>query len=292
MINRKREEKMRKSIILSIIGFVFFASFVSADLAGNAIALDGLNDFVRIPDAPQFGGMSSLTVEAWFMPYNTSRDNPIFYKGDGVNIRTDRSYDLWLLPHTSSWAVFTGTDGWTWLYGSTPPPVSVNQWTHLAATYDSIKGVASIYFNGDLFLTTTTDAVESPISGLVRDSSEDLILGAFLENMYHGSVFSFGLMDEVRIWNYARSTSQITSNFNKLVNPSENGLIGYWNFDESFQNPYVYDLSSYGNSGTLGSSLSIEASDPTRVISTAPIIPEPCTILLLWLGGLLIRKQK
>ena len=70
--------------------------------------------------------------------------------------------------------------------GSTPTPITVGQWTHIAATYDSIGGVASLYFNGNLFLTTTTDAGGYPISGLIRDSREDLILGALLANAYHG----------------------------------------------------------------------------------------------------------
>jgi hypothetical protein len=154
---------MRNKHIVSLLVFVIFTVLVSSGyadvLAGNAILFDGLDDFVRIPDAPQLGGMSGLTVELWFMPYDTSRDcTVLFNKGDGIVIMTDRSYDLALAPHTPSWAVFTGSTGWTWLYGSTPPPITVGQWTHIAATYDSTEGVASLYFNKTLFLTTTTDA--------------------------------------------------------------------------------------------------------------------------------------
>lgn len=242
--NYLEDGKMKRTILLSIVLLSLIPSLVSANIAGNAVVFDGLDDFVRIPDAPHLGGMSGLTVEAWFMPYDTSRINNIFTKSDGIAIMTDRSFELALVPHTPSWAVFTGSTGWTWLYGSTPPPITVGQWTHIAATYDSIEGIASIYFNATLFLTTTTDASGSPIAELIRDSREDLILGAVLANAYRGSYFSFGLMDEVRIWNYSRSTFQIGQNFNKLVNPTESGLIGYFNFDEDLQYQYAYDLSN------------------------------------------------
>jgi hypothetical protein len=275
---------MKKAIVLSIAVVIFSASYVSADLAGNALVFDGLDDFVRIPDAPHLGGMSGLTVEAWFMSKDTSRWNPIVTKSDGIAVMTDRSYELALASSTSgsSWATFTGSSGWTWLYGSTPP-VSVNQWTHIAATYDSTEGSARLYFNGNLTLSTTTDAGGFPISGLIRDSREDLILGAILANAYRGATFSFGMMDEVRMWNYARSESQIGQNFNKLLNPTENGLIGYWNFDEN-SGTQVIDSSSFHDNGIISGAI--------RTTSTAPIVPEPCTLLLLGVGGLLIRKRK
>ena len=250
----------------------------TADIAGNAILFDGTQDFLRIPDAPHLGGMSGLTIELWFMPHDTSRDNPIFTKSDRIAIMTDRSYELALAPHTPSWAVFTGSTGWTWLHGSTPPPVTVDQWTHIAATYDSIEGVANLYFDATLFLTTTTDAYGLPISELIRDSREDLILGAILANPYHGALFSSGVMDEVRIWNYGRSTSQIAQNYDRVVDPTENGLIGYWNFDEDFSSQTIIDSSIFGLDGTLGYSYDTELSDPVRVISTAPIVPAPDTL--------------
>jgi hypothetical protein len=254
------------------------------DLAGNAISFDGIDDFLRIPDAPHLGGIPGLTVEAWLLPYDISRSNPLFIKSDGIAITTDRSFELTLYPHTPSWATFTGSNGWTWLYGSTTPPVSVDNWIHVAATYDSVEGTANIYLNGTSFLTTNTDAGGSPISELIRDSSEDLILGAVLANAYRQAEFTFGLMDEVRIWNYARTSPQIAQDFNKLISPDEDGLIAYYNFDEDLGNQYVNDLSSYGNDGLLEGAI--------RVTSTAPIIPEPTTILLLGFGGFILKSTR
>lgn len=58
-----------------------------------------------------------------------------------------------------------------------------------------------------------------------------------------------GLLDEVRIWNVARTQEEIRADMNQpLENPqSMPNLVGYWNFDDSTAN----DSSLYGNHGTL-----------------------------------------
>ena len=39
-------------------------------------------------------------------------------------------------------------------------------------------------------------------------------------------------MDEVRLWNYARTTEQISSNMNYEMSGLEQGLVAYWDFNE------------------------------------------------------------
>ena len=45
-------------------------------------------------------------------------------------------------------------------------------------------------------------------------------------------IIGMGKLDEVRVWNVARSASEIASTYNKSVSAASNGLIGYWNFEE------------------------------------------------------------
>ena len=40
-----------------------------------------------------------------------------------------------------------------------------------------------------------------------------------------------GLIDEVRIWDIARTENQIRSDMNKQLKGDESGLVGYWKFD-------------------------------------------------------------
>jgi parallel beta-helix repeat protein len=58
-----------------------------------------------------------------------------------------------------------------------------------------------------------------------------------------------GLIDEVRIWNIARTQEDIQKNMNQPIENPEllENLVGYWNFDSGTAD----DLSQYGNDGTL-----------------------------------------
>ena len=41
-----------------------------------------------------------------------------------------------------------------------------------------------------------------------------------------------GLIDEVRIWNIARTEAQVAADYQKELSGSETGLIAYWKFNE------------------------------------------------------------
>ncbi|MDU1322467.1 MAG: LamG domain-containing protein [Clostridium botulinum] len=67
-----------------------------------------------------------------------------------------------------------------------------------------------------------------------------LVLGSYRD--YNDRWFQ-GSIDELRIWNIARDVNDIIKNANTLINRHENGLLGYWRFDEGVEN-IVYDLTS------------------------------------------------
>jgi hypothetical protein len=59
-----------------------------------------------------------------------------------------------------------------------------------------------------------------------------------------------GIIDEFRIWNTARSESEIQSTMNQMLNGNETGLIGYWKFDVG-TGLTTADQRSNGNDGTI-----------------------------------------
>ena len=81
-----------------------------------------------------------------------------------------------------------------------------------------------------------------------------------------------GELDELRIWNIARTSEEITEAMNRPLTGREPGLVGYWKFDDG-SGQQVSDSSSSGTTGVLGGSNSIESSDPAWVQSSAPIGP-------------------
>ena len=84
-----------------------------------------------------------------------------------------------------------------------------------------------------------------------------------------------GTIDEFRIWNYARSSSQLAENYSKSVLPNESGLVAYYDFNQgSSGNTTLVDLSSNGNNGTL-TNFEFNGNTSDWVAGAPSIIPIP-----------------
>jgi hypothetical protein len=77
-----------------------------------------------------------------------------------------------------------------------------------------------------------------------------------------------GMMDEIRIWDIARTEAEISAGYEAEVEPNMQGLIGYWNFNGTEQ--IISDNSSSQNNGSLGANTDIGTDDPIRLDVNAP----------------------
>ncbi|SVC17304.1 uncharacterized protein METZ01_LOCUS270158, partial [marine metagenome] len=89
----------------------------------------------------------------------------------------------------------------------------IGNWYHIALTIAD-NDSASIYVNG-----TKHHEFSTP----VRPE---------LDGRFHMGYGLSGRLDEIRVWNVARSESEITENMYGLLDGTEDGLAGYWRFDE------------------------------------------------------------
>jgi uncharacterized protein (TIGR03437 family) len=222
--------------------------------AGAALRFDGSNDLVT------FGTVSPVTthtIEAWI-----KLDRPVTYGavagqiagpgqacGLGMYLRTEASSICYVVD-------VNGCGNGASLCG----PLQVGEWTHVAGSYDGSN--MRLYVNGIL-------AAEQ--GNVPFNPSNFMSAGAVV--FFNGPQQYFpGELDELRLWNVARSGSQITANMVRPLMGSEPGLIGYWNFDEG-SGQQVADLSPSGVTGLLGRNNTAENSDPAWVESTAPLGP-------------------
>lgn len=112
-------------------------------------------------------------------------------------------------------------------------PIILNQWGHFAFTYDgtNVRG----YKNGVLGFTQAY-AFTAPYSGAYSINSP--------------TISEQVTMDDLCIWNVARTQTQIQDNMRKQLTGFETGLVGYWKFDEG-RGLTAYDSTPNHNDGTL-----------------------------------------
>lgn len=228
-------------------GSIYGASSTAGKI-NSALSFDGTDDYVSVPDNPAFSAsLSQLTLEAWVKRNATGRYDSIagnFWDGIG------RSYymEVW---NTNKIHFYVGTGaggpGDTKL-ASTTSTLSNNIWYHISAVYDGAN--MQIYLNG------IADGTPVAQSGTIYNSTQSLFIGSYQNNGSRADLF-YGLIDDVRIYNYARTASEIRTDYNEGFATKfggsydlTQGLVGYWKFEEG-QGTLAKDSSNSGNNGTL-----------------------------------------
>lgn len=176
----------------------------------RVLDFDGTDDFIQMPNVfTQLSGNQPRTIEMWAKVRSFGGEGGLFTFGntDGqqdFSLRVNGSTDNWLMQH---WG---GDDGF-----STAPGLLGN-WAHYAVTYDGTQ--VCVYINGTLIQC--------------RNRALNTVLtNNFLARWRNG--YLNGQMDEVRIWNYARSVSEIANNrCLPLARCSTAGLVAYYDFEE------------------------------------------------------------
>jgi hypothetical protein len=264
----KKEVKMKLQAILFRLTSLFMVGACSllvphpVSAQNYALSFDGVNDMAKILDNPLLSGGpgKSLTVEAWVKMQRVSEEhNPLVVK------YYDPSYKDWGLDIESGMlnVNIENADEWSCQAGLVP----VGKWTHLAFTFDNTGNVVRLYVNGVEAGTGFRLTKDMP------NTAADIWLGA---HPYNSIYRTFGILDEVRIWNHARSITELQSTMNLMLTGTEPGLIGYWPFDEG-SGQLAADLTGNGNHARLGVGNNADSSDPAWVISDAPVSP------MLWI---------
>ena len=220
----------------------------------DGLSFDGVDDRVAFGPAPSLG-VTTFTIETWFRrdgPGATATTGsggivavPLVTKGmaeaDGDN--RDANYFLGIEGKRRVLAVDfedTITGGNHPAFGVTP--ICDGIWYHAAASYDGTTW--RIYLNGNLEAQVVVGAF-TPRS----DSIQHAALGTALNSTGNAGGAFFGALDEVRLWNVARSAIDIQASMTSAL-PSAPGLIGRWGLDEG-TGTTTADSSGAGNNGTL-----------------------------------------
>ncbi|MEW1552338.1 LamG domain-containing protein, partial [Streptomyces tsukubensis] len=159
-----------------------------------------------VGDAPglKFGG-GAYAVEAWVKP--KAAGGPVVARGSGEG-------GGFQLRITGAGQVALDHSGGTLTSDRTIP---ADTWAHIAASFDGTT--ATLYIDGAFSGTKSL-----PSSG---DGTALLHIGAKANGPFYS-----GVIDEVRIWNRARSQQEIADELAYRLIGNEPGLAAYYRFDE------------------------------------------------------------
>ncbi len=210
--------------------------YVSAAPINYSLDFDGSNDFVDLGNPSELQISGDMTIEMWVKPTNFSaRRNPYAKAYGGEGTITQETTGLLNYYYGTSGIDATPYQG----FGSVAP-LTLNEWNHIAIVRDLTNGQLYWYINGVLTNQTAADYVAATLS-----SNPATIAAGYVDN-YAGQI------DELRVWNSARSQVEIQSNMTTCCDClADVNLAGYWDFDDGTGNSTLSDLTSNGSDGTL-----------------------------------------
>ena len=180
-------------------GTISGAAWTSSGRYGSALSFNGSSNRIIINDSNSLDLKTGMTLEAWVYPTSLSGWRSVILKETSGGL----AYALYAYDNAPHPAVYINTGGSDMSAVGTTG-ISVNTWTHLAATYDGTT--LRLYVNGVQAGTRT-------ISGSIPASTSPLSIGG---NSVWGEYFS-GQIDEVRVYSRALSQAEIQTDMNTAI---------------------------------------------------------------------------
>jgi hypothetical protein len=182
------------------IGTISGASWSTQGRFGNALSFDGVNDWVTVNSSSLLSLTTGMTVEAWVFPTAANKGRNVLIK-EGVNRDI---YNLYSRSGGNKSEIFAHIGGSN--RSAESDAVPLNQWTHIAGTYDGTA--LRLYING------VQVAINTLASGSITTSTQPLRFGG---NSIWGEFFQ-GLIDEIRIYNRALTPAEIQADMVTPIN--------------------------------------------------------------------------
>lgn len=219
-----------------------------------ALGFDGSTSYVEAPYISDYNLVTSFTIEAWI--YKSNNNN-----AEEDILRRSDQYALCLGTDTNKISVRAGNK-WNNFAWTCP----LNAWQHIIVTYDNSSLL--YYVNGTLL---NTNPVQQILSGNnTVDTSSVLRLGYYWANTWFK-----GSIDEVRLYNRAINSTEISYSFNLGIgfhtSLNQTGLV-LWMHNNWGSGSVAYDDSSLHNNGACTSTSWVSGHVPVLSNSFTEVI--------------------
>tara|TARA_S200002703_G_scaffold121106_1_gene106944 strand:- start:1242 stop:2156 length:915 start_codon:yes stop_codon:yes gene_type:complete len=226
-----------------------------------SVDLDGSNDYIDCGGDADFsftdgsGNDNPFSISAWVKLDGNNRTR-VAGKGNlewlfGTGSTSKFSIFLWSNDSTSAYLAKEETS-----------VLATGTWHHIVATYDGSNNVSGINLYRAGSLVTMSDVSSGTYAGMASQQGS-LRLGQWELN---SSVMN-GLIDEVSVFNYELTSSQVTTIYNggTPTNISYLNPLGYWRMgdNDGGTGTTVTDQGSGGNNGSLENGASFSTTIPS-----------------------------
>ncbi len=234
------------SITLFVLLFFLFFSYKQA-FSQKAVRFESTGDYIEVPHSVSLAP-SQLTIEFWLKVHEASEHDQTILDKQG----DESGYYLYLTNQQFPLRFKAKLEP---TQINTFSVIYANTWYHLAVTQD-------------------TDSLRIFMDGQYLWSKENVYSAATESSLRIGECSGFpdetlsfkGEIDELRIWNYARSQEEIEDGMHEKLTGDESGLAAYWDFDSQTEST-ISDLTPNGNDGIVhGNARLIDSDAPVGFI--------------------------
>ncbi|MFP4193108.1 MAG: LamG domain-containing protein [Candidatus Hydrogenedentota bacterium] len=247
-------------------GSVVMVLAVAGLMAGAADAQQNVLDF---------DGASWVETGVFASDFGIDGDAPKTVEGWAYTRVFDGNATLWSMGNRADgqeWFAATrgDVDGWNFAYYGMPGQFdhpSEERWVHFAQVYTGTEAIT--YADGEEMVRNSYD--------LDTGDDEPFRIGGGWAAREPDESFN-GMMADVRVWDHARSQSEIEANMTQRLTGDESGLVGYWPMNDG-EGGTVQDLSPTGNDGSFdgpGTAEWVETDDlPVTGHAAIEVAPDP-----------------
>ena len=219
-----------KKLLIALLSVIALAATINA----QSLQFDGNNDDVWTTINCDNTVMPDLTWEAWIKPTNQYASIQMVLTSE------NGGYDRFVSIENGMYKIGIGSGTFN------PAGVSWNTWQHIAVVFSGTQ--VTFYKNGTQY----------NYAGVVDTAAQNSLGAPFrIGSAQYGPYCYQGYVDQVRVWNTARTQSEIINNMYCEIPGAQTGLVANYNFNQGTPNAdntgltTLNDLSGNSNNGTM-----------------------------------------
>ena len=241
-------------------GTTFTATPHKTTPIGRSVKFDGVDDYVAFP-RQRVDLTAGYTYEGWFKTPGAQLVNPdgqpLYTLFAAVDPTSGANHlRLGMLNNGQLQVSHLGAQI------TTPERFDTEFWYHYAVTHDTTSGQVILYIDGEVVGTANGAAIDA-LSEFTLARQSPNIAGQYYK----------GHLDEIRLWNRARTLEQINAVRNQVLKGDETGMTVYWKINEG-DGLLLTDATGNARTGELHNGVKWTEDIPLNEVFTHTFDPE------------------